>query len=575
MRSLISMTRTAVLALCVAAAAGCSSGGSDNEGTAQPTDDGPNPFLEETTGKADTGYLNLAGLEVEVTIEADIQAPSYKVLQSPPELIQFAVTYLRNNQDFYIQLLTEDSTAPDRVEWLVDGEWLTAAQAKTVDKSKLTHFRMQGCNAVALNGIAKNIKEGQVITAPVPVAPYSIFADAGDTCGEAGGHIELSQSSYWYLWEPDKPGCKATTQDMKITVTKLTPKNPPSYPEYDKLWADNKLDVVVLFGKLDDGGDIKNDWNWDAADRFAKWLLDAKFTEDAAAPKGRRFTKVIGDKTETVDIYYPDLFEDVTDTKNMANWQKAQSEHEVVVYLGHSVLGTGSVYDDVNYPDFYQIQFIGGCLGWEYYVRPVLDGKGGWATVDAVASIVPNLYTEMNPATGAFLSKLFFGFEHNGNSSWQEIMAAINNRLGHAHFGVSGARGNCFSPDGIDKCVEPPTNSTHWESSSAAAIPDADPAGAVSTLSVPDPLTVGKLTVSLDITHSYVGDLQITLSHGGKDYVMRDHVGGSQDDISGSFTLSAFDGVDAQGDWVLKVVDTDNVDSGTLNKWAIDIVAAN
>ncbi|HEY3353292.1 MAG TPA: c-type cytochrome [Polyangia bacterium] len=27
--------------------------------------------------------------------------------------------------------------------------------------------------------------------------------------------------------------------------------------------------------------------------------------------------------------------------------------------------------------------FIGGCLGYEYYVRPVLAGKGGWANVDA------------------------------------------------------------------------------------------------------------------------------------------------------------------------------------------------
>lgn len=576
MASLTSITsRVGTLALVLATAVNCSSNGSGNEGTPQPQDDGPNPFLAESTGKADTGYLNLAGLEVEVTIEADIQAPAYKVLSSPPDLMQFAVTYLRNTQEFYLQLLTEDSTAPERVEWLVDGEWLTATQAQSVDKSKLTHFRMRNCNAVALNGIAKNIKEGQVITAPVPLAPYSIMADAGDTCGESGGHIELSQSSYWYLWDPDMPGCKAKLQDMQITVSKLTPKNPPSYPEYDKLWADNKLDVVVLFGKLDDGGDIKKDWNWAAADRFARWLETASFVEQTDAPMGRRFAKTIGDKTETVDIYYPDLFEDVTDTAHMANWQEAQSEHEVVVYLGHSVLGTGSVYDDVDYPDFYQIQFIGGCLGWEYYVQPVLEGKAGWEKVDAVASIVPNLYTEMNPATGEFLAKLFWGFEHDGNASWQEIMAGINNRLGHAHFGVSGARGNCFSPDGIDKCVAPPTNANHWESTTAAPIPDADPAGAVSTISVPDTLKVGSLTVSLDITHSYVGDLQITLSHGGKDFVMRNHVGGSQDDVHGKFTIDAFDGLDAKGDWTLKVVDTDNIDTGTLNGWAIDVVAAN
>ena len=59
-----------------------------------------------------------------------------------------------------------------------------------------------------------------------------------------------------------------------------------------------------------------------------------------------------------------------------------------------------------------------------------------------------NGYNELNPVTGAFLAKLFYGFEHQGRSSWQQIMSAINNKLGHSHFGVSGARDNCFTPSG-------------------------------------------------------------------------------------------------------------------------------
>ena len=72
--------------------------------------------------------------------------------------------------------------------------------------------------------------------------------------------------------------------------------------------------------------------------------------------------------------------------------------------------------------------------------------------MDAVASIVENLYTEMTPAASAFLAKLFHGFDNGGRASWQEIMGSINKKLGHAHFGVSGARGNCFSPDGKSLC---------------------------------------------------------------------------------------------------------------------------
>ena len=52
--------------------------------------------------------------------------------------------------------------------------------------------------------------------------------------------------------------------------------------------------------------------------------------------------KVIGNLTETVDIYGPNQFHSVADWTRLANWQKAVNEHEVVVYNGHSALGTKS-----------------------------------------------------------------------------------------------------------------------------------------------------------------------------------------------------------------------------------------
>ena len=108
--------------------------------------------------------------------------------------------------------------------------------------------------------------------------------------------------------------------------------------------------------------------------------------------------------------------------------------------------GTGSAYSDVQYPSDYQIFIIGGCLGYEYYVRPVLAGKGGWANVDAVSSIVENGYGELNPITGSILGTLVDGFENGGRASWQDILGELADTLGHDHFGVSGARDNAFRP---------------------------------------------------------------------------------------------------------------------------------
>jgi hypothetical protein len=539
-----------------------------------PSSPGPNPFLKnQETGKADTGYLNMAGMEVEATLEADVQGATWNAFEAPPNLAQFATTYLHKRQEIYVMIVNEDSTAPDRVEWRVDDKWIPAAEAKTLAPEKLTHFRMPAINVVLLNQAARNVTEGKVITAKVPLKPYSVMADAGDSCADYNSHISLSQSVYWYLWNPDKAGCKAALQDMTLTITKVTPKNPTAYPEYDKLWADNELKVVVLFGKLDDGNDIKQDYNWGAADDFVGWLKEAGFAEKSDAPLGKRFQKVVGDKTETVDVYYPDVFHDPTDYARLPNFQKAVSEHEVVMYLGHSVLGTGSAYDDVHYPDFYQIQFLGGCLAYEYYVRPVLAGHQGWENVDAVASIVENYYNEMNDATGAFLAKLFYGFENGGRASWQDIMAAINNRLGHEHFGVAGARDNCFTPSG-NRCTNPPPAGNHYASTTAAPIPDNTAAGVTSTITVPDALTVGTLAVTLDVSHTYVGDLTITLQHGAVTHTLWAKTGGRQQDIQQTFTVDAFHGQAAQGEWILKIVDSASMDDGTLNSWSLDISPA-
>jgi len=554
-----SLRHAAALLFLISPAASCGNGGTDER------DDVTNPLIEDqSTGKEDTGYLNMAGVETHVTLESDIEAPSYEIFDAPTNLAQFAVTDLRKRMEFYMELLAEDTATTDRVEWLVNGDWISTSAARSVDVKKLTHFRLPRVNAVILNRTAENLTAGQVFTAKVPAKPYSVMEDAGDSCAESDSHISLSQSVYWYLWEPEASGCKAALKDMTVTVDEVLPQNPPSYPEYDRLWEDKVLTVVLVYGELDDGTDIKKDYNWGNADRMVTWLENAGFAEEPDPPLGRRFGKTVGELKEVVDIYFPDVFGGLTDYANFANWQRAVSDHEVVIYLGHSVLGSGFAYDRAEYPSFYQIFLIGGCLGYEYYVRPVLAGKGGWEKVDAISSIVENLYTEMNPVSGAFMAKLFWGYEHEGKAKWQDIMAAINNKLGHAHFGVSGARGNCFTPEG-SRCGA----GQRFESAAATPIPDNDPQGIISTIEVPASIPIGALSVELDITHTYAGDLQVILSHGETDTILWNRAGGSQQDIRQSFTPAVFNGTDAAGSWKLRVTDQAAQDSGTLNKWVL------
>ena len=88
------------------------------------------------------------------------------------------------------------------------------------------------------------------------------------------------------------------------------------------------------------------------------------------------------------------------------------------------------------------------------------------------------------------------------------------------------------------------------------------------------------IKVSLDLQHSYVGDLDVKLiapngtevklhARGGRN--ARDLVGTFGADLRAVDDLKKFIGVDVNGAWQLKVVDLAGQDTGTLNSWSLEI----
>jgi subtilisin-like proprotein convertase family protein len=106
-----------------------------------------------------------------------------------------------------------------------------------------------------------------------------------------------------------------------------------------------------------------------------------------------------------------------------------------------------------------------------------------------------------------------------------------------------------------------------------------------STIFVPDSVCVADVDVAIDITHTFIGDLRITLeSPDGTVVTLHDRTGGSSDDIvteyntgvndpDGPGSLADFNGVIASGLWVLTVADLAGGDEGTLNDWELKIAA--
>lgn len=138
---------------------------------------------------------------------------------------------------------------------------------------------------------------------------------------------------------------------------------------------------------------------------------------------------------------------------------------------------------------------------------------------------------------------------------------------------------------------------------STASVPIPDPGTANSIINVGDTRTINDLNVSIDASHTWVGDLTFTLSHNGVSVAVIDRpgvpastYGCSGDDINatlddeagapvenecsagvptinGTFTpnvsLTGFDGQSVNGSWTMTVSDAVGADSGTLNQWCL------
>ena len=81
------------------------------------------------------------------------------------------------------------------------------------------------------------------------------------------------------------------------------------------------------------------------------------------------------------------------------------------------------------------------------------------------------------------------------------------------------------------------------------------------------------MSVTVDISHTYRGDLAIALVHAGADALIYQGSGSGRD-LRETFTTTAFAGADAAGQWTLRVADNADDDEGKLVSWGLTIEPA-
>jgi subtilisin family serine protease/subtilisin-like proprotein convertase family protein len=108
------------------------------------------------------------------------------------------------------------------------------------------------------------------------------------------------------------------------------------------------------------------------------------------------------------------------------------------------------------------------------------------------------------------------------------------------------------------------------------AIPDRD-AAVSNIIEFMESGSIVDLRVTIDIRHTYIGDLQVELvSPAGRSVTLHNHDGGSSDDLRKTYStaslpaLKAFLGTPLTGKWQLRVTDSWALDTGTLDAWRLD-----
>src|SRR6185295_1510449 len=144
-----------------------------------------------------------------------------------------------------------------------------------------------------------------------------------------------------------------------------------------------------------------------------------------------------------------------------------------------------------------------------------------------------------------------------------------------AKFGMGpGARSNGATLTGIVADFNLPTTTTtvpppgvKVQASPNLAIPDNKAAGIVHVLAVPNNGRIKRLMVGVDIQHTFIGDLEVSLtSPAGKLVVLHNRAGGSQDNLVKTYRsedipgLASLLGDAANGNWKLSVADRAGAD---------------
>jgi hypothetical protein len=261
---------------------------------------------------------------------------------------------------------------------------LTITNVRTEPQGDLTRVRYHAKLPVS---IAKSSRVARSYTLLLPKrADYAgqeaFFTKYGATsCTDPFAH-DNETGIYWYYYRPEQAGCTLAADDVvkaRATV-KVSPENTTNtYPEYDKIWSDNTLSVVSIFGKYEDGATTAADVGVWSHGRFVD-AMRAEFPNARITPASTPASPGIANPDVAIESTLPNgkkvkitsfLVDNVREggAAFEQRYNALSGDADVIVYNGHAGLGQNVralAKMGTFKPGKYQIVYMNGCDTFAY-----------------------------------------------------------------------------------------------------------------------------------------------------------------------------------------------------------------
>lgn len=320
-------------------------------------------------------------------------------------------------------------------------------------------------------GNKTNIPQTYKLTLPVNMTQTALDAFAtkyGRTCVDWGAH-DVDSGSMWYYYRPNRSGCRfddgatlTTTASVSLSDINTSGK----YPEYDKVWEDDALKVVAVFGKYEDGATTASDAGVAAYNRFISTMKselrvageiattpavvpnapgvenpDVTFTVTMADGKQITVVALLVDNVRTAPTSFNERYENLS------------GDADLIVYNGHAGLGANVralAQKGTWVAGQYSIVFMNGCDTYAYVDSAMWDARAavnpddptGTKHLDLVTNAMPSFFNEMSNGTTQLLRALM---DYDSPKTYEQIFEKIDESEVVL---VSGEHDNAFVPGG-------------------------------------------------------------------------------------------------------------------------------